>query len=55
MKKGKKGEEKKKRRKIREWKKKRGNKGKGLQFSVFRRSKFVCPRIKVGLLNESYE
>ena len=33
----------------------RGNKGKGLRFSVFRRSEVVSPRIKVGLLNESYE
>ena len=30
-------------------------KGKGFIFPVFRRSKVVSPRIKVGLLNESYE
>ena len=34
---------------------KRGNKGKGLRFSVFRLSEVVCPRIKVGLLDESYK
>ena len=30
-------------------------KGKGLQFPVFRRSEVVSPRIKVGLLYESYK
>ena len=30
-------------------------KRKGLQFPIFRQSKVVSPRIKVGLLDESYE
>ena len=32
-----------------------GKKGKGLRFPVFRQSEVVSPRIKVGLLDESYE
>ena len=35
--------------------KKKKEKRKGLRFSVFRQSIVVSPRIKVGLLNESYE
>ena len=33
----------------------RGGKGKGFRFPVFRQSKVVSPRIKVGILDESYE
>ena len=35
--------------------KKKGKKGKWLQFPVFRRAEVDKPRIKVGLLDESYE
>ena len=35
--------------------KKKKKKGKGLRFSVFRRSEVVSLRIKVGLLDKSYE
>ena len=34
---------------------KREKKGKGLRFSVFQRLKVITPRIKVGLLDKSYE
>ena len=34
---------------------KRKNERKGLRFPMFRQSKVVSPRIKVGLLDESYE
>ena len=47
---------KKKEREIRAWKgKEKKKKKKGLRFPVFRLSEVVSPRIKVGLLDESYE
>ena len=58
MKKSKKNEEKKtkeRRGKIRAWRrKKRKRKRKRLRFLVFRRSKVVSPRIKVGLRDKGY-
>ena len=48
-------EKEKKRKHKGEKKKKRGTGRSSLKFSVFRRSEFGSPRIKVGLLDESYE
>ena len=54
--KGEKGKEKKRKEKRKkERKEKKKEKRKGFRFSMFRRSEVVSSRIKVGLLDKSYE
>ena len=51
----KKVERRKERRKRKENEERKKKEGKGLRFLVFQRSEVVCPIIKVGLLDKTYE